>query len=86
MNIIFVPNPKIKRIIFLFYKILKLNRFLCPMTSYMIIYDIIFMMTLHNMYLSSKTETTRSGVRKMKISSNPYNFITKMFLVIKSRK
>ena len=46
----------------------------------MIVHDVIFMMTLHNMYLSSTIETTGAGVEKIRKSANPGNFITKMFL------
>ena len=32
--------------------------------------------------MSAKTETTGAGVEKVKISANPYNFISKIFLAI----
>ena len=55
---------------------------------YDVIHDanyIILMMTLHNVSVG-QTETTGAGVEKVKISANPDNFMTKIFLAILFRK
>ena len=57
----------------------------CTMTLYKIAHD---NMLDHKWphILAPKTETTGAGVKKMKTSANPDNFVTKMFLMIQLRK
>ena len=56
---------------------------------YMYVYDFIHFRALRPINddisecaMSAKTKTTGAGVEKVKISANPDNFITKIFLVI----
>ena len=54
----------------------------CTMMSYMIANDVIHVWWCCIMYLSSKTETTEAGVKKIKTSANSENVITEIFLMI----